>query len=425
MKIIVIVGARPNFMKVAPIMRAIASHNASMQPSRVEFDKSPIHAVLVHTGQHYDARMSDSFFSDLNLPAPSVFLGVGSGSHAEQTAEIMRRFERVVIDENPDVVLVVGDVNSTLACALVAAKMASTKERVRPVIVHVEAGLRSFDRTMPEEINRILTDHLSDLLFVTEQSGTENLQREGIAANRVFLVGNTMIDSLLTFKEKADASTILSSLGLGADKSIELYALLTLHRPANVDERKPLLEILEGLVPLTNSHQIIFPAHPRTQKQINSLGLESYFQFELSASRESANPRKVPQQRVPRQRPIRLIEPLGYLDFVCLMKNASLVVTDSGGIQEETTCLQIPCVTVRENTERSVTLHTGTNILAGTTRDGIRKAVAKQLAEPQIGRIPDNVGWQSRRANHRNNRRLHEHAGHRGATRSPQCDFKH
>ncbi len=357
-------------MKAAPIMRAIASYNAGLQPSRVEFDKSPIYAVLVHTGQHYDAQMSDSFFSDLNLPAPNVFLGVGSGSHAEQTAEIMRRFEKVVIDEAPDVVLVVGDVNSTLACALVAAKMASTKERARPVIVHVEAGLRSFDRTMPEEINRILTDHLSDLLFVTEQSGTENLQREGILANRVFLVGNTMIDSLLAINEKADASTILTSLGLRADKSIKPYALLTLHRPANVDERETFLEILEGLAPLSTSHQIIFPAHPRTQKQIKLLGLESYF-------------------RTPQPRPIRLIEPLGYLDFVCLMKNASLVVTDSGGIQEETTCLQIPCVTVRENTERPVTLNTGTNVLAGTTRGGIRKGIAKQLAQPQIGRIPE------------------------------------
>ncbi len=364
-------------------MRAIESYNAGSQSSGGEFD-STIRTVLVHTGQHYNAQMSDSFFSDLNLPTPDVFLGVGSGSHAEQTAEIMRRFEKALIDETPDLVLVVGDVNSTLACALVTAKMTSSAESRRPVIAHVEAGLRSFDRTMPEEVNRILTDHLSDLLFVTEQSGSENLQREGIPASRVFLVGNTMIDSLLAFKERADASTILSSLSLRADKSIQPYALLTLHRPANVDEREPFLEILEGLVPLTNSHQIIFPAHPRTQKQIKLLGLESYFRFEASDSCTSADAHRRHQPW-----PIRLIDPLGYLDFVCLMKNALLVVTDSGGIQEETTCLQIPCVTVRENTERPVTLRTGTNLLAGTTRQGIRKAVAKQLAQPQMGRIPE------------------------------------
>jgi UDP-N-acetylglucosamine 2-epimerase (non-hydrolysing) len=379
----IVVGARPNFMKAAPILDSISHHNA-----RLRDGSEKIRSILVHTGQHYDAAMSDAFFSDLNLPQPHVFLGVGSGSHAAQTAEVMKRFEEVLLQERPDVLVVVGDVNSTVACALVAAKISYDKDGNKPLIAHVEAGLRSFDRDMPEECNRVVTDHLSDLLFVTEESALKNLENEGIPKKRVFFVGNTMIDSLRAFEGKAETSNILERLGLSAKRNgdpiprhCKPYVLLTLHRPSNVDSRDTFLDILEGIKEVTASYQTIFPVHPRTRKQIQQHGLGSYF-----ALSESGAERAMPKAHA---NTITLVEPQGYLDFLCLMKHACLVVTDSGGIQEETTCLGIPCVTVRENTERPITLTSGTNILGGIRRDGIRKAIQLQLAQNHETVIPD------------------------------------
>jgi UDP-N-acetylglucosamine 2-epimerase (non-hydrolysing) len=370
MKVMMVVGARPNFMKVAPILNAIRSHNAQKQEEEISY-------VLVHTGQHYDQTMSGSFFADLNLPKPDIHLAVGSGSHAAQTAEIMRRFEDVLLKEEPQVLLVAGDVNSTVACALVAAKVSYAGSGLRPQIAHVEAGLRSFDRTMPEEINRILTDALSDLLFVTEQSGIDNLAREGIPTAKIHFVGNTMIDSLLAFKDKAEMSSILDYLGLrardGGREPVAHYALLTLHRPANVDRKDSFLDILEGLDELSMECPIVFPVHPRTRGRIAEFGLESYFKSGTTH---------------PQQNGIRLTDPLGYLDFLCLLKHAKMVVTDSGGIQEETTCLGIPCVTVRENTERPVTLAGGANILAGVRKEGIRDAARRQFGRTAAAVIP-------------------------------------
>ena len=363
MKILIVVGARPNFMKAAPILKAIHSFNAR----RPEWTQEIV-PLLVHTGQHYDAQMSDAFFADLDLPKPDVFLGVGSGSHAAQTAEILKRFEPVLLQEDADALVVVGDVNSTLACALVAAKLPSRVEG-RPVIAHVEAGLRSWDRSMPEEINRILTDQISDLLFVSEESGMKNLRAEGIASERVFFVGNTMIDSLHEHGARADRSRVLERFGIEAGK----YVLLTLHRAANVDDREAFVEVLEGLDYLAASHRILFPAHPRTQKQIQECGLESYF----------------PKESETRSAGFRVVGPQGYFDFLCLMKNARMVVTDSGGVQEETTALGIPCVTVRNNTERPITIQIGTNLLAGTRRDSICAAVDRQLNFRSRGVIPE------------------------------------
>jgi len=370
MKLLIVVGARPNFMKAAPILKAVREFNAI----RGEWTES-IAPILVHTGQHYDWQMSDAFFADLQLPPPDVFLAAGSGSHAAQTAEIMKRFEPVLVEHMPDALLVVGDVNSTLACALVAAKLGAR----RPTIAHVEAGLRSFDRSMPEEINRMLTDQISDLLFVSEESGLRNLRAEGIPADRIYFVGNTMIDSLREYESQAELSSALERLGLVNGE----YVLLTLHRAANVDERESFLEILEGLREVAGSHRIIFPAHPRTQKQIRQLGLEAYFEF--SPSFENRNQASPP----PGISGIQITEPQGYLDFLCLMRHARLMVTDSGGIQEETTWLGVPCVTVRENTERPVTVELGTNVLAGTRRETIRQAIQRQLACRGARGIPD------------------------------------
>jgi UDP-N-acetylglucosamine 2-epimerase (non-hydrolysing) len=402
MKVMSIVGARPNFMKAAPIIAAIREHNNRVTAGATGVSgpvgSETLHHVLVHTGQHYDQLMSGSFFTNLGLPQPDVHLGVGSGSHAGQTAEIMRKFEEVLVREKPDVLVVVGDVNSTLACALVAAKVSFGDTGKRPLIAHVEAGLRSFDRTMPEEINRILTDQLSDLLFVTEESGLHNLAREGVPAAKVHFVGNTMIDSLLAYKEKAEASTILDDLGLslgngkpndGSSHSAAPYALLTLHRPANVDSRAALLNILEGLDKVSAQFPVIFPAHPRTQKRITEFGLEGRFEWNHLGN-GIARPSTVTQGA------IRVISPLGYLDFLCLMKHARLVVTDSGGIQEETTCLGVPCVTVRENTERPVTLQSGTNTLAGVRKEGIREAVNCQLQKTFANERPQK--WDGRAA---------------------------
>jgi UDP-N-acetylglucosamine 2-epimerase (non-hydrolysing) len=360
MKVLSVVGARPNFMKVAPIIAAIERHNDGAD--------EPIRHVLVHTGQHYDAAMSGAFFHDLQLPKPDVWLGVGSGSHAVQTAEIMKSFEGVLSAERPEFVVVVGDVNSTMACAVVTAKVAWDSARPRPRVVHVEAGLRSFDRSMPEEVNRVLTDHVSDLLFVTEESGIQNLQNEGISADRIHFVGNTMIDSLLAFQEKAESSTVLERLGFRTGAGgFRDYALLTLHRPSNVDDPDAFLNILAGLDELGHECPIVFPVHPRTRQRIEQFGLHP----EANGTR------------------MTLIDPLGYLDFVAVMKHARLVVTDSGGIQEETTCLGIPCVTVRENTERPVTVEQGTNTIAGTTAPQISAAIRRQLERRGRGVVPE------------------------------------
>ena len=368
-------------MKAAPILSAIRVHNETISARHQTSER--IATVLVHTGQHYDHGMSGGFFTDLCLPKPDIYLGVGSGSHAAQTAEIMRQFEGVALSEKPDAVIVVGDVNSTLGCALVASKIVFPGDRDRPLIAHVEAGLRSFDRAMPEEINRVITDHLSDLLFVTEESAIRNLEREGILRDSIHFVGNTMIDSLLASKEKAEQSRILKDLALcdgntqNRTTGVRRYALLTLHRPSNVDNRETLRTILEGLQELSSSFPILFPMHPRTKNRIAEFGLEHFFSSADATSRRVA------------LCGLHVLEPLGYLDFLCLMRHATLVVTDSGGIQEETTCLGVPCVTVRNNTERPVTITSGTNTIAGTTKQGIQRAVKKQLEGRPRVEIPD------------------------------------
>jgi UDP-N-acetylglucosamine 2-epimerase (non-hydrolysing) len=388
MKIMLVVGARPNFMKAAPVIAAIHEHNrkCASLPGDASMDAETMQSILVHTGQHYDESMSGSFFVDLALPKPDIYLGIGGGSHAQQTAEIMRRFEEVLLAEKPDALLVVGDVNSTIACALAAAKISYDSNGTRPLIAHIEAGLRSFDRAMPEEVNRVLTDHLSDLLFVTEESGIENLKHEGIADDKIHFVGNTMIDSLLTHKDKAEKSAILDELGLrsrsnghGSANAVSRYALLTLHRPSNVDDRSTFLSILEGIEELSRSCPIIFSAHPRTRKRIAEFKLEHFFQLETNRN-GSAGPARAG---------IRMLEPVGYLDFLCLMRHAALVVTDSGGIQEETTCLGVPCITVRENTERPVTVRCGTNTIAGTETENIRNAVRAKQSGPVVGSVPE------------------------------------
>ncbi len=371
MKIVHVVGARPNFMKIAPIIKAVDNYNH--QYGGV---KQPIVNILVHTGQHYDEKMSRLFFEDLGIPEPDINLEVGSGSHAEQTAEIMKRFEPVLLKEKPDCILVVGDVNSTIACALTASKL-GTK------IIHVEAGLRSFDRGMPEEINRVLTDALSDLLFTTERSAEENLLREGIPKGKIFFVGNVMIDTLFRHRERAKNSDILRRLNLTNSSAQEKhgtlpvsYAVLTLHRPSNVDSQKKLSEILEALFAVSEELPVIFPIHPRTQQKIADYGLDGFFNIGGKEKIEG--------------RGIFLIQPLGYLDFLNLMANSRLVLTDSGGMQEETTVLGIPCVTIRENTERPVTVTEGTNRVVGTDRQRIIEESLSALKDRfRHGRLPE------------------------------------
>jgi UDP-N-acetylglucosamine 2-epimerase (non-hydrolysing) len=326
LKVLLIAGARPNFMKVAPIF-------AEMKRRAGKFDPK-----IVHTGQHYHAAMSEAFFDDLGMAKPDVHLGVGSGTHAVQTAKIMTEFEPVVVRESPDWVVVVGDVNSTIACALVCSKLG-----IR--VAHVEAGLRSGDRTMPEEINRILTDAISDILFTTSQDADENLQKEGVSKEKIRFVGNVMIDSLLQHLKLAGSSSVRADLGL-ADGD---YAVVTLHRPSNVDEPVVFTGILDALVRVAERVPIIFPVHPRTREKIEKFG--------LSAKIASSD--------------IKLIEPLGYLDFLRLYSGARIVLTDSGGLQEETTVLGIPCLTLRKNTERPITIELGTNQLVGTDTEAI------------------------------------------------------
>ncbi|QRK12794.1 UDP-N-acetylglucosamine 2-epimerase (non-hydrolyzing) [Archangium violaceum] len=344
-KVLHIVGARPNFMKVAPIHRAISERGSLTQ-------------TLVHTGQHYDVKMSDVFFTDLGMPAPDIHLGIGSGSHAEQTAKVMIELEKVFAREKPDLVSVVGDVNSTLAAALVVSKMGIP-------ISHVEAGLRSFDRTMPEEINRVLTDRISDLLLTPSADADANLIREGLEPARIRLVGNVMIDSLLAAREKALRLPTLSELGLEPRG----YAVCTLHRASNVDDAKVFSGLLSALGHVASRLPVVFPVHPRTRKRISELGLAPTL------------------ERTPG---LRLVDPMGYLEFLALTSQARLAFTDSGGLQEETTVLGIPCLTVRENTERPITVDIGTNVVVGTDPVRIQQTADRILdGHGKKGRIPD------------------------------------
>lgn len=344
-RIVTICGARPNLMKIAPLMRAYR-HREDISP------------LLVHTGQHYDRNMSELFFQQLEIPEPDLNLGVGSGSHAVQTAEVMKRFEPVVTEHRPDWVVVVGDVNSTIACALVAKKLGVN-------VAHVEAGLRSFDREMPEEINRVLTDAISDLLFVSEPSGVENLQREGISRDKVHFVGNVMIDTLKANLARAESASILEDLGLEE----KAYNVVTLHRPSNVDSAEALGRIAESLDEIQKDLPTVFPLHPRTHHNLGKHGL---------------------RDRLEGMSNLKMVEPLGYLDFLKLMGHAAVVLTDSGGIQEETTILGVWCLTLRENTERPITLTAGTNRLVGgdpgRILDGYRRCRATPLKDP---RVPD------------------------------------
>ncbi|MGB9664229.1 MAG: non-hydrolyzing UDP-N-acetylglucosamine 2-epimerase [Ignavibacteria bacterium] len=334
-KIISVVGARPNYMKVAPIHRAFLKYSDDVQH------------LICHTGQHYDANMSKIFFEELELPQPNFYLGVGSGSHAEQTAKIMIEFEKVLLNEKPDLVIVVGDVNSTIACSLVAVKLGVK-------VAHVEAGLRSFDRTMPEEINRLLTDQIADYLFVTEKSGIENLKNEGISDDKIFFVGNTMIDSLVNYLPKIEKSKILEELNLNPNE----YIVVTLHRPSNVDEPNNLVKIFDQFKKIAEKYKIVFPIHPRTKKSLQS----------SNADYEHPN--------------ILLVEPVGYISFIKLVKNSLIVLTDSGGIQEETTYLKIPCLTLRKNTERPITAEIGTNKLIGTEYNRIAEECFNTINNP-------------------------------------------
>lgn len=343
MKIISVVGARPNFMKVAPIHRAFQK-------------KEDIESIILHTGQHYDKKMSDIFFEQLGLPQPDIYLGIGGGSHAEQTGKVMMAFEKVVEQEKPDLILVVGDVNSTVACSMVGAKC-------HVPVAHVEAGLRSGDRRMPEEINRIVTDSLSELLFVTEQSGLDNLKAEGVADEKVHHVGNVMIDSLVHFRKKA-SSEILGKLSLQPKE----YTLMTMHRPSNVDNKEGLEEMVSIIKGLAQYKAVVFPMHPRTRKNLE--------QFDLF-------------DEVTRLDQVYITEPQGYFEFLSLMDNAALVVTDSGGIQEETTFLEVPCFTLRENTERPVTVDIGTNQLVEINAEVVSEKAAEVFSgKYKKGEIP-------------------------------------
>ena len=355
-KILCIAGARPNFMKIAPLLRALRG-------------KPQLDAKLVHTGQHYDEKLSKVFFEDLKIPRPDLELEVGSGSHTQQTTEIMRRFETVLAAEQPQAVLVVGDVNSTIACAMVTAKhflpapfSFRGHDRRRPLVIHVEAGLRSFDDDMPEEINRKLTDAISDLLYVSDPAGLENLKREGVGDERAIFVGNVMIDTLLAAKDQAVRSNVLTELGV----TEKAYGLVTLHRPSNVDDATALAALLATLDEIAkfSSLKMVFPVHPRTRQRLSQAGL------------------------TPDPARWTLCDPLGYFDFLRLQASARIVLTDSGGVQEETTVLGVPCVTLRENTERPCTITEGTNVLAGTEREAIIAASKGALSMKLTGRVP-------------------------------------
>lgn len=347
-------------------MRAIHVHN--------DKNRIKIQPFLVHTGQHYDLNMSDSFFKELNLPKPGVYLGVGSGTHGEQTGKILIEFEKVLFKERPDLVIVVGDVNSTVAGTLASVKL-------RIPVAHVEAGLRSFDRRMPEEINRIVTDSLSDYLFTTSPEADENLMREGILKEKVFPVGNIMIDSLLFNLEEAKKTDILDRLALRRKSLDESsipeteYCLLTLHRPANVDQKESLNRIVKGLLTISSKLPVIFPIHPRTLKQVIKFGMESSFEIHPSPHLDSGDYYNGNYLKAK----IHCFEPFSYLEFLNLMANAKVVLTDSGGIQEETTVLGVPCITLRDTTERPITLTQGTNVLARNDAKKIVREVEKVL----------------------------------------------
>lgn len=349
LKLCLVAGARPNFMKIAPLIRAIKKHN-DMKKNKQPY----IDFLLVHTGQHYDYVMSSVFFKELEIPEPNIFLNVGSGNHGEQTGKIMIAFEKVLLEKKVDIVVVVGDVNSTIACS-VSAKKLNVK------VAHVEAGLRSGDMSMPEEINRIVTDSIADYLFVTEKSGIENLKREGKTKEKIFFVGNIMIDSLYYGLKKL--------INLKAGKlNNSRYAVVTLHRPSNVDNKNKLKDILVALNKISKDMVIYFPVHPRTEKNIKNFGLNSLI--------KSPN--------------IKMMPPKSYIDFLTLWKDASLVLTDSGGLQDETTVLGVPCFTIRENTERPVTINQGTNVLAGTTSKGILKTFDElKKGKNKKGRVPE------------------------------------
>ncbi len=379
MKIVLVCGARPNFMKIAPLLRAMAKYNSRTEPNKPNELNKPnrlFAPLLVHTGQHYDFQMSQVFFRDLELPEPDIYLGVGSGTHAEQTAKVMVEFEKLLLEHRPDLVLVVGDVNSTIAAALAAVK-------VHIPVAHVEAGLRSGDRTMPEEINRLLTDQISDYLFTPSPDADENLKKEGVAGKKIFFVGNVMIDSLLYNKPLAEKSDILERLGLltqqtqqtqgtqGTHSSVTPYALLTLHRPANVDDKQALAGIMSAITAISERIPVVFPAHPRTLKKLEEFNISPPSAVVVSPD-ELNEPNKLNKLNEPKEpKELLLTPPLSYVDFLKLEMYARLVMTDSGGIQEETTVLNVPCLTLRENTERPITITQGTNVLVGTSPERI------------------------------------------------------
>lgn len=353
MKCVIVAGARPNFMKIAPLCH--------------EFDKhDDMDYVIVHTGQHYDENMSKVFFDELQIPRPDINLNVGSQSHAVQTAQIMIGFEKVILDENPDCVIVVGDVNSTIACALVAAKL-------HIPVAHVEAGLRSFNMNMPEEINRVLTDHISSFLFTSCLDANENLINEGISKDKIFFVGNVMIDTLLNSRKLSEKSSILTDMNL----QFKEYGVLTMHRPSNVDSKENISILISALEEVQKKIKIIYPVHPRTRNRIEKFGFE---------------------QRLQNMENLMMIDPIGYLDFLHLMANSRFVITDSGGIQEETTILGIPCFTIREETERPVTLESGTNEIIGLNGNRLISHISDLLNNNYINKlIPEK--WDGKASN--------------------------
>jgi len=355
-KVIILVGARPNFMKAASIYNELKKIKK-------------FNILIVHSGQHYDKEMSEIFFDELNLPKPYIYLGVGSGSHAEQTARVMIEFEKVCVKEKPDLVIVVGDVNTTLAGALTAVKLCIP-------VVHVEAGLRSFDRTMPEEINRIIADHVSDFLFTTCVDANRNLIKEGISKDKIFFVGNAMIDSLRLYIKSAKNSDMLTKLGLKNEKGIRKYAVLTLHRPSNVDDIKNFMDILKAIKVIAEKVPVIYPAHPRAMDQLNKLKVK-----DLAFDNNFVS-----------------IPPLGYIEFLCLMLHSALVLTDSGGIQEETTYLGIPCLTLRNNTERPITIRQGTNRLVGTDPEKIIREALSVLSNKFPEKLKKPKYWDGKSA---------------------------
>ena len=356
MKILNIASARPNFMKVAPLLREYKNHQE-------------IEAKLLHTGQHYDYEMSKIFFDELGIPEPDFHLGVGSGTHAEQTAKVMTAFEKVLLREQPDWVVVVGDVNPTMACTIVANKMGIK-------VAHVEAGLRSYDRKMPEEINRILTDSIADLLLTPSIDGNMNLIKEGIPQERIRFVGNIMIDTLFNMRERSDESTLLADLGISPKE----YGLVTLHRPSNVDQEETLHNFVDILDKTSRDLPLVWPVHPRSKNRAKEFGL---------------------WQRLNDIESLHLLEPVGYLDNVSLMSNARFVLTDSGGIQEETTALGVPCLTARENTERPITITEGTNTLVGTDPEVILDHIEKHLKNKMASttELPKPLYWDGKTAN--------------------------